>query len=216
MTEEPAGHPEAEIIEKIMSDAELQAKKLVENAEHAVAAEEQKTQREIREVEQDVRAGWDAKVERIRTREMSTAAIESRRTMLAAREQAVEKILGEITKGLAHLREDPRRYRESLRGLAAEAVTAVGGDEVVLKFSERDGGIVDDAFLEQVRTEVNTVSGSCPQLEAVFDSGDNGGGCVAQSPDGRIVLDNTFSRRLERMVPEFRALIVKGLARHAE
>jgi vacuolar-type H+-ATPase subunit E/Vma4 len=215
MTEGHKGDPEAAITEKILADAHAQAERLIENAGRGASAERQKTDREIVKVEEDIRAGWNSKVEKVRMREVSTARIESRRILLNAREKAVTKMFDEIEQGLGRLRENPGRYREALRNLAAEAATAVGGDEVILRFSERDRGLVNDAFVNEVTGRVKSIDESI-RFRVEFDRDDTGGGCIATSADGRILFDNTFGRRLERLRPELRAMIVRELAKDDE
>ena len=215
MTEENNLDPEGAIVERILGDADAEAARLIANAGRAAEAEGLKTQREIEKIEADIRTGWDAKVEKIRMREVSTARIESRRILLNAREEAVSRMFGEIEEGLGHLRENPGRYRESLCRLAAEAAAAIGGEEVVLRFGERDGGLVDDAFVDEVKARLEGAAAG-PRFRVEFESGDNGGGCVATSPDGRIVFDNTYGRRLERLRPELRATIVSELEKSNE
>ncbi len=211
MTGENAAAPESAITARLLADAEEQAKRIIENAERSAAAEERKTHKEIEEIERDSRADLDARIEKIHMREVSTAKIESRRILLDAREQAVARMFADIEQGLARLREDPGTYRRSLRKLAAEAAAAIGGDEVVLKFSERDRGLVDDAFLRDLEALLGD-AGAGVKFRVEFTDDDGGGGCTAASPDGRVVYDNTLRRRLERMRPEIRAMIVAELA----
>jgi vacuolar-type H+-ATPase subunit E/Vma4 len=175
-----------------------------------VAAEEKKTEREVAKFEEDLRAGWDDRVEKIRTREVSTARIEARRLLLNARERAVVRVFDEIMSGLGFMREDPGRYRDSLTRLAVEAVRAVGGEGIVLRLSERDRGLADEGFMQAVSDGAGMAAGA-GSLRLEFDTADTGGGCVATSADGRVVFDNTFPRRLERMRSELRALIVEEL-----
>jgi vacuolar-type H+-ATPase subunit E/Vma4 len=215
MTQPEGTPPDAAITEKIIADAREQAEKLIRNAGVGAAAEQKKTEREIERIEQGARAGWDLRVEKIRMSEISTARIESRRILLDAREKAVSGLFAEIEEGLGCLREDRRRYRESLVVLAVEAVTAIGGSGVVLKFGETDRDIVDEAFLGEVRSGVEGGAAGT-DFTVEFADGEMGGGCVAASPDGRIVLDNTLGRRLEEMRPAIRATIVKELARDDE
>lgn len=215
MTERHRVNPEEAITEKILADAHSQAERLIENADRAAAAERKKTDSEISKIEEDIRAGWDTKVEKLRMREVSIARIEARRILLNAREKAVTKMFDEIERGLEALRENPGRYREGLKNLAAEAVEAVGGDEVILKFSERDKGLVNDAFLKDLEDGIKSIAGST-RFRVEFDRDLRGGGCICISADGRIVFDNTFERRLDRLRPELRSMIVGELTRNHE
>lgn len=215
MTEGYKVDPEAAITEKILADARAQAERLIENADRAASLERQKTDREIVKIEEDTRAGWVTKVEKLRMREVSIARIEARRVLLNARERAVTKMFEEIERGLDHLRENPSRYREGLRNLAVEALAAVGGEEVVLRFGERDRGLVDDAFVSMVSGGVERTDKGI-RFRVEFGRDVTGGGCIATSADGRIVFDNTFGRRLGRLRPELRAMIVGGMAKDHE
>ena len=215
MTEDKGTNPEGAITEKILADAQAQARKLVDNAGRSAEAESRKTEREIAKIEEDIRAGWDAKVEKLRMREVSTARVEARRIILNAREEAVKRVFAEIGQGLEHLRTDPGRYRESLRNLAAEALTAIGGGEAVLRICERDSAVAGEAFAQDLGTYLGR-TGEGPRFRIEYEGRDNGGGCIASSPDGRIVFDNTFGRRLERLRSELRALIIEGLAESDE
>ena len=44
-----------------------------------------------------------------------------------------------------------------------------------------------------------------------LDARDWGGGCIAQSPDGRVVYDNTYRTRMQRKRRELRAMIVRDV-----
>jgi vacuolar-type H+-ATPase subunit E/Vma4 len=210
MTERPGAAPEAAIIERILEDARAEAARLLENAGRGATAEKNKTEREIAKIEKEARAGWDDKVEKVRMREISTARVEARRVLLNAREKAIDKMFGEVEMGLGRLREDPGRYREALRNLAAEALTAVAGGGAVLRISESDRGYADDDFLRQVESRMGDAAAGT-HFHVEFDREDYGGGCIATSADGRIVFDNTFGRRMERLRPEIRAMMVKEL-----
>jgi len=211
MSEKTGSTSELEIVEKILADAESQAQRVIENANRAAEAETEKARKEAQRIQDDILAEAEQKAENLRSRELSTAKIEAKRTLLRAREEAVSKVLGQVETILKGIREDRDRYGRSLANLAVEAVTAVGEPEVVLKVSQADEGVVDNTFIDGVSSRVRELSGDETRIELEFDLEDMGGGCVAKSTQGRVIFDNTFRRRLERMKPQLRAAIIREL-----
>jgi len=205
-----------EIIEKIHADAESQAQRITENSKRIAEAENEKVRKEAEKIRQDILAGAEASAEKIRAREVSTAKIEAKRTLLKAREEAVSKIMVQIGDGLEEIRRSPERYEQSLRALAVEAVAALGREEIELKVSKVDEPFVGDTFVAAVCKRVKEISGRDVNISLKFDETDMGGGCVAYAEKGRIVFDNTFGRRLERNRPALRSAIVRELVKSDE
>jgi vacuolar-type H+-ATPase subunit E/Vma4 len=209
MNEEPSSRPEHEIIDKILSDGEAQAKRVVDNARRSEQSENRKAEAEAKKIRDQILAQADAKARTVKSKEIASAHIQAKRVSLRAREEAIAKVFDAIGQEVAKLRDNPQSYRDALLNLAAEAVSAVGAAEVRLKVGSGDAAIVDEAFLAEVgkRTEGGLQHPVNIRLEP--DQGLEGGGCIALSTDGRIIFDNTFRRRLERMKPELRTVIVK-------
>jgi len=216
MKEEIGSTPEHEIIDRILADAESQARRAIENAAKVAEAEAEKARKEGRKIQAEILAQAEGKAEKLKLREVSTAKIEAKRTLLRAREEAVSKVFAQIEGELKEIREDPDRYRRSLGNLAAEAVLGVGESQVVLKVSRADEAFVGDAFIDDVRRRVSERSGGELKVDVEFGPTDMGGGCVARSTGGRIVFDNTFRRRLGSIKPRLRSLIVKELMKSNE
>jgi vacuolar-type H+-ATPase subunit E/Vma4 len=216
MNEEARSRPELEIVEKILADADAEVQRIVQNAHNVAEAEREKARKEAQEIQAQILDQAEESARKLRSREASTAQIEAKRLLLTAREEAVSKIVTQIEERLRRIREDPNLYRQSLRNLAAEAILAVRQPAAVLKVSRIDGSIADERFLDGVRTRVSVSSGSEVRIDLELDDADMGGGCIATSAEGRIVLDNTFRRRLERMKPQLRSLIAKELRKGNE
>jgi vacuolar-type H+-ATPase subunit E/Vma4 len=209
MNGQPGSTPEHEIIDQILKDGEAQAKRVTDNARRSEQSELRRAEAEAKKVTDQILAQAEAKARAVRSKEVASAYIEAKRISLRAREQAITKVFVVIEQEIAKLKEDPRTYKEALLGLAAEAVLAVGQDEVGLRVGTRDKALVDDAFLTEVNRRVEADRADPVKVVLELDPEIEGGGCVAMSSDGRIVFDNTFRRRLERMKPELRAIVVK-------
>ena len=209
MNDQPGSKPEHEIIEKIMSDGEAQAQRVIDNARRSEQSERRKAEAEAKKIRDQVIGQAEAKARMWKSKEVASAHIEAKRISLKAREEAITKVFGAIEREVVKLKETPESYREALVNLAVEAVSAVGDAEVTLKVGTADAHIVDEAFLGEVEGRIGEDLNRAVKIVLERDPGLSGGGCIALSANGRIIFDNTFRRRLERLKPELRSVVVK-------
>ena len=78
-----------------------------------------------------------------------------------------------------------------------------------MRIAPEDAAVAGGGLIGEVTGDVKTMSGKDIEIKIETDAGLTSGGCIAASGDGRIIFDNTFTRRLERMRPELRSLIVR-------
>ncbi len=200
-----------QIVETILAEADARAKEIVENAERAAKAQVEKAQRQADVIRADILADAQHRSEKVRERETASGQIEAKRMLLRAREELTARVLDQLEGCLRTIRQDPDESNRSLWNLAGEAVCAVGQSEVVLKVGKADAGLVDEALAERLAAEASDEAGRSIAVTLQLDERDLGGGCIAQSPDGRIVYDNTYPKRMERGRKDLRARIVKEL-----
>ena len=204
---EPA--PEDGIIEKILSDGEAQARRLIENARRSEASEERKAAAEADRIRSEILAKAQAKAKTIRSKLIATGHIEAKRVLLKAREQAIQKVFDMIEQELAKVRKNQKEYAAALVSLAVEAISGVAEPAVTLKVAREDEALADDEFITQVRERLSEIMGQETKITVEIDPRLRWGGCVAVGAQGRVVFDNTFGRRLERMRSALRSAIAR-------
>jgi V/A-type H+-transporting ATPase subunit E len=209
MIDEPDIAPEEGIIEKIASDGEAEARRVVENARRSERSEKRKAEAEAAGIREDVVGKAEAKAAALRSKVIAIGHIEAKRMMLGAREEAVGKVFETIEQELEKVRKSPAEYRKALANLAVEAVSAIGESEVTLKLGDVDRDLADGELMGEITRRAAERAGREVSITLETDSSITSGGCVAVSTDGRINFDNSFARRLERMKPELRSLIVR-------
>jgi vacuolar-type H+-ATPase subunit E/Vma4 len=211
MSEPLNSTPEEGMVEKILADAQSEADRAIKNAGRSVEAERRKSEAEAEKARQEILERVRRKVEKLKSKETASAQIESKRLLLKAREQAISGILDRIGRELQAVREDRSRYTRALSRLATEAVAAVDLPQVVLRLAPQDAALLEESFAREVTADVKALAGKDIEIrvETGTEDGLASGGCIAASEDGRIIFDNTFKRRLERMRPELRSMIVK-------
>jgi vacuolar-type H+-ATPase subunit E/Vma4 len=209
MIEQPDTAPEEGIIEKIIGDGEIQAKRVIDNARRSERSERRKTEGEANTIRKEIVSRAEAKAGVLRSKVIATGHIEAKRMVLRAREEAISKVFETIEQELRKIRENPAEYRTALTNLAVEAISAVGESDVTLKIGEVDKHLADKKLLGEIKRLAGERAGHRLKITLEIDGGIAGGGCVAVSAKGRINLDNSFARRLERMKPALRSVIVR-------
>jgi vacuolar-type H+-ATPase subunit E/Vma4 len=208
MSEETSRGSEDEIIGKIMGDGRARAARVVDNARRSAEGEKQKAEAEAGKVRKEMLDQVRRKVAAIKSKDVAGGHIEAKRVLLRAREGAISKVFDTILQELGKLHEDGPRYRKALVGLAVEAVRAIGKPEVTVALGSDDQALADENLVSDVTGRLQAGGISGVKIDIVVDPGLGGGGCVARSKDSRVIFDNTFRRRLERMKPSLRSTIV--------
>lgn len=216
MSDEAANQPEVEIIKSIMTEADAKARSALDSAKNTIEVEDAKARKESEEIKRDIIAKAEETARRLQTREEATASVEAQRILLMAREEAVEKVVLAIETELKELRGDSTQYRTGLMNLALEAVLAIGTAETRLYLSTADHALVGSGFLETLNSQARELSGNQLAVSVEIAQTDLGGGCIAQSLDGRVVFDNTFSKRLARMKEQLRLSIIEEISKNHE
>jgi vacuolar-type H+-ATPase subunit E/Vma4 len=209
MIEKPDTAPEEGIIAKILGDAEAEAKRVVDNARRSERSEKRKAESEAAKIRGDIVGKAEAKAGTLKSKVIATGHIEAKRMVLRAREEAITKVLEMIERELKTMRKNPAEYRQALANLAVEAVSAVGESEVTLKFGEADDHLADDGLIGEITRRAAERSKREIKITREIDPAITSGGCVAVSKEGRINFDSSFARRLERMKPALRSVIVR-------
>ncbi len=199
---------EEAIIQKILDDAEAQAKRILDGANRTADSHRKKAETQAESIRQEILDQARAKAEALRAKEVATARLESKRILLGAREEVVNRAFKRIEQELANLR-NSQDYRRILLALAREAIGAIAESKVALRVSKTDEKLIDEAFMAELRHMLGQESGRDKvEIDIKLDPQLDDGGCIATSEDGRVVFDNTFTRRFRRIRSEIRSMLI--------
>ncbi|VUT28317.1 MAG: V-type ATP synthase subunit E [Candidatus Syntrophoarchaeum sp. GoM_oil] len=184
-----------EIISKIDGRASVEVDKIIQEAntsrekvlDEAKAEAERKKQLILEKGEKD------AILEKQRI--LADAKLKAKRFRWEAQEDLIGQVLDAATDKVRKVRSDSK-YGDILKGLIQEAASSIGEDELEVVFTEGDS--VD---LEKISGEIGV------KLSCSDDTISGMGGVVVRTTDGRIEVDNTFERRIERFTEALRSEI---------
>jgi vacuolar-type H+-ATPase subunit E/Vma4 len=197
-----------EIIQKILGDGEARAGHILDNAKRTADAEKRKAEAEAGKVRKEILDKAMRKAAALKSKEIAGAHIEAKRVLLRAREQAISRVFETIREALIKVHEDTPRYRKALVGLAVEAVRAIEDAQVTVVLGKDDEALTESDLVQEINGRLASEGLDGVSVEISIDPAVSGGGCLARSKDSRVIFDNTFARRLERLKPSLRSTIV--------
>jgi len=185
----------AESLEKlhnrILSDAKLKAAGVVEQAEDKSKQVLDEAQAQARRDANDILAKASLEAESIRRSILSSRIRANRLRILDEKNKIVQSVLKSVEQGLSDIA-DSDQFESTLKRLVAEAIEAVGTDDAVVKIG----------FRNAERKSLQSLGQSLPKgTKLLVDETaiDDLGGVVASDPGGKMIFNNSFRARLERL-----------------
>jgi vacuolar-type H+-ATPase subunit E/Vma4 len=173
-------------VNAILGRAQSQAQQILQEA-RAQAAQERETQMAI--LEKDL--------EKTREKAHSSLSLEKKRFTLEGKNTVVLSVLDLVK----HTADDFRRsagYGDFLQKAIVEGAQVIEQQDLEIRFSYKDERLFDEKFIAQVNAAcAAVVSGGCSLRLRKEEFGDIG--VIVSSQDGRMMFDNRFTARLERM-----------------
>ncbi|TMI47985.1 hypothetical protein E6H17_04810, partial [Candidatus Bathyarchaeota archaeon] len=176
---------------RILSDAKQKADETIKDSQaKSQQILEEARQRAQKESEEMI-AKANVEAESIRRSILSSKVRVNRLRILDEKNRIVEDIIHSVEDQLSRISKS-EQFEETAQRFVTEAVKAVDTDQPVVRIGFRDAS----------KKSLDGVSRVLPKGgKLVIDEKpiDNLGGVVATDPEGRVVFNNTFKSRLERL-----------------
>ena len=188
---------------RILSDAKLKADETIREAQakadQIIAEARQRAQKEADEL----LAKAKLEAEAVRRNILSSKVRANRLRILDEKNRIVQEVLGAVEEKLSNIAKSSR-FGETAQRFVAEAVKAVDSDQPVVRLG----------FKGSSKQNLDSVSKVLPKgSKLVFeeDPVDGLGGVVASDAEGRIIFNNSFRSRLERLDSQLLKLIASTI-----
>lgn len=184
---------------RILSDAKLKTETILRDADEKASkiVEEAKIRARKEADELLVRARLDA--EALKRSTLSTRVRANRLRLLEEKNVMVGSVITAIEGNLSSLAQSGN-FQDSLKMMVAEAATAIGSDQPVIRVG----------FAGVSRKDLDSVGGILPKgAKLVIEEKpiDDLGGVVANDPEGRVMYNNSFRARLDRLDAQLLSVI---------
>ncbi|RLA91591.1 MAG: hypothetical protein DRG69_09925 [Deltaproteobacteria bacterium] len=188
-----------EIIKKIEERAGAEVEKILQEANRRrdEILEEAREEAERRKQAILEKGEKDAILEKQRI--IADAKLKARRLRWEAQEELITRVFDAAKGEIEKVRSDSR-YNDILTGLIKEGIQSIGADEVEVLLP--DGVSLD---LDSIAAELGVKI--IPSEERVAGMG----GVIVRTRDGKIEVNNTFERRMERFLEDLRGEVTTTL-----
>lgn len=192
-----------DILRKIKEDAEEETSRIMQEAEAKASGIIEEAEKEAREKTRKDLIRAETELEEEKRRIMALERLEARRSLLMAKQEAVDEVYAEVLKRLHNLPED--EYLSFVRKSVLEV--AETGQETLL-ISPGDQARITSEFLGQLNTELEKrgLPGSL-KMEVVEDDLD--GGVILKGEGTEVNL--TFTQMLESIKEEVEPEVIAVL-----
>jgi len=190
------------LVKRVLDRARDEATAIVERGKKAAERETQRAEEERAARKQASEAALHEAAERRIYSARAEAEQDKRRAMMNAREEAVEAVFAEALQTLQQI-DAPAERRALLQKLVREGIRAVGAPAVRIRVNKTERDLARDP----------TFPGEIDGVSITLDEQalDASGGPVVTDDSGRVVYENTFEARLERMREPLRRLVARTL-----
>ena len=190
---------------RILSDAKVKAEDIIREAEEkARQTLEQAKTRALKEADETLsRARLDA--EALRRRILSSRIRANRLRILDEKNRIVQQVMQSVEDALADVATD-ERFPDTLKRFVTEAIEAVGADEPIVRIGFRG---ISKNQMDAVGKSVSKGTKLVIDEQAL----DGLGGVVASDPEGKILYNNSFKARLDRLDSQLLTLISSTIFR---
>ncbi len=184
------------LAEEILSDARRQAERAVSRAKRRGESILKTAKGHADDTKQRAADAAEAKAERNAATIMADVPYQEQVRILGVREEVLARLFAESLDALQAL--PPAEMLDVLAALSAEAISAIGGDRVVIELSAEDA----EQFGPQLAERVGDVA-----VEIAASAEVAGGGVIVRSASGPKMVDNSFATRLRRCRESLRGRI---------
>jgi vacuolar-type H+-ATPase subunit E/Vma4 len=185
----------AESLEKlhnrILSDAKLKAAGIVEQAEDKSKQILDEAQAQAQRDANDIISRASLEAESIRRSILSSRIRANRLRILDEKNKIVQSVFKSVEKSLSNIVSSDQ-FESTLKRFVAEAVEAVGTVNALVKIGFRNA---DKKSLQSLGQSLPKGTKLLAEETAIDDLG----GVVASDPEGKMIFNNSFRARLERL-----------------
>jgi len=187
------------LLDRIAKDAEQESDEIIAKAREVALALIKKKENEAREKAEKesktILTQANEEADRIKKSAIAEAKIKANWTILSEKDSTVERVVHEVKEELQKFTKT-KEYRSVLEALVLDGVKAMGGGDLEVLFNKNDSKL--DIDLNAISEKASKELGKPTKLFASKQNAEGIGGSIIKTADGKIAIDNTLDRLIER------------------
>ena len=184
---------------RILSDSRLKAEETIKDAQAKAQQILEESRQRARKESEEIIAKANVDAESIRRSILSSKVRVNRLRILDEKNRIVQEIIHKVQDQLSSIAES-NQFEHTAQRFVAEAVKAVDSNQPIVRVG----------FQDATKRNLDGISKVLPKgAKLVIDEKpiDDLGGVVATDPEGKVIFNNTFKSRLERLDNQLLTLI---------
>jgi len=194
---------------KILEQAREQAVATLDRARRVSERDLVYAKAEADEISSQQRAEIQPRAEMEQRKTLAAAEMEARRNLLEKKEELVSRVFAEAENELEELRGSDA-YMDIIFRLIEESADNINGDMIV-EFGEKDKDTFTPEVISLIESRIAGSLGTEVRLQFRCAGDTISAGVLIRSEDGRMIIDNSFSGRLNRLKEELRGKVSEML-----
>ncbi|MBS7610636.1 hypothetical protein KEJ27_00250 [Candidatus Bathyarchaeota archaeon] len=199
-----------ELIEKILEQGRIEARRIIEEAEEEarriLEEAKVKARREVDEKIEAIKRGAEERATMIRHVAEVKARMAYRLRILEEKNKIIEEVFKAAYERLNKLTETDE-YLGVLKELIIEAAVSIGGGQLKVIAPQHHEKAVKKLDFQRIAKAVEGETGNRTEFDVTFEPLKVSGGVIVETKDGRVMFDNTFEGRMKRL----RSMLVKEI-----
>lgn len=191
-----------EITKKIEENTEKQIKEIIADQKKSIKAIKEETDSKLDKIAKTIIEDAKTKAESEVLKEKAKHELDLKLQITKYRDSLVNDFIETAKTKIKELT-GSNQYKDSLENLTFEAALTLKQPEMVIYCREEDKGYLSSQFLDKV-SKLLKEKGLETKLILAKKFIKSMGGIKVETPDGKISIDNTYEKRIERSLEELK------------
>ena len=207
---ESAEKGKTELISGIESDARIEEKEIIKEAEKRAAEKRRYSEKKIEALLKDAQSEAQRQAQAIMEKMLSAVDLELKRHSMSVRSDLVQDVMNRVEDKLASMTGD-ENYRSVLINWIVEAFVGLGAESAQINASKKERAFIDDRLLSEVKEKIHMQTDKQAQLQLSDAESLASQGVVLTAADGRTAFNNQVKTRMLRKQREIQVLIYNAV-----
>lgn len=192
-----------EITKKIEENTDVLIQKILTEQEKEIDKINKETDEKIKKIEEDIVKEAKKAAEAEFLKEKAKQDLDLRLKITKFRDEIVDEFVQKANKKIKALIET-KEYEKSLRNLILEAILTLKQKEINIYCRKEDKSILSKQFLNSISAEIKKEQKFDVKIDVSEKHITNIGGIILETIDGKISINNTYEKRIERSLEELK------------
>ena len=192
-----------EITKKIEENTEKLIQKILVEQKEEITTIEKETDDKIKQIQKNVIKEAEKEADAEFLKEKAKQDLDLRLKITKYRDEMVEEFVKKANEKIASVVKT-KEYEKSLKKIITEAIITLKQSEIQIYCRKEDKGIFSKQFIDSISAEIKKEQKLDVKLNVVDKTISSIGGVIIETSDGKISINNTYEKRIERSLEELK------------